>query len=90
MTSKEQTNNMSYNEYRSNELNLINKEFERKFNLVRGLDLPNSNLVIFQIMLATVVEDLYSREFLIYFLQNQKRLVEEQRKSMEEETLKKN
>lgn len=87
MTYKEQTNNMSYIEYRSNELKIINKEFERKFNLVRGLDLPNSNLVIFQIMLATVVEDLYSREFLIYFLQNQKRLVEEQRKSMEEEGL---
>ena len=84
MTSKEQTNNMSYYEYRNNELILMNKRMERNFNLVRGLGLP---LVPFQIMFATAVKDLYSREFLIYFLQNQKRLVEEQtdrlRKSMD-------
>lgn len=84
MTSKEQTNNMSYYEYRRNGLILINKEYERTLNLVKGLGLP---IFPFQIMYSTVVEDLYSRESLIYFLQHQKRLVEEQRKSMEEEGL---
>jgi len=71
---------MSYAEYRSNEIELITKGSEKRFKMIRELGIP---LEPFQVMTSVVIKDLYSKEFLIYFMAHQDELVKKQKEQME-------
>lgn len=72
------TNMISYNEYIRNEIILM---IETTENLIKS-DLIKGHDMIYRMILSESIKSLRTREFLIYFIQNQKRLVEEQTKQL--------
>lgn len=69
---------ISYNEYVRNEIMLMTEYTE---NLIKS-DLIKKTDIVFRILLSENIKSLKTREFIMYFIQNQKRLVEEQTKQL--------
>jgi hypothetical protein len=68
---------IGYKEYVNREIMLITKETEKRlkdplYNIIFGDD------IIYRMMVLEIIKDLKTKEFLIYFLQNQDKLVYEQ------------
>ena len=72
---------IGYKEYVTREIMFITKETEKRlkdplYNIIFKDD------IIYRMMVLEIIKDLKSKEFLIYFLQNQDRLVYEQEQKL--------
>ena len=74
---------VGYSEYVSNEIKLMTLTTEKQIKLLRQLNLGIDDTLLRMALLLSI-QNIKSKETLVYFLQHQERLVREQEKTMKE------